>query len=60
MSIRFRKTKSIGPYKATLSKKGVGHSVGLLGFRVGVTAEGKKYFSFGIKGTGLYFMKYFR
>lgn len=58
MSIRFRKTKKIGPVRFTASKKGVGKSIGFLGFRVGVTPTGKKYWSFGIKGTGLYYIKY--
>ena len=58
MSWRFRKTKNFGPLRTTVSKKGLGTSVGFLGFRVGVSPDGRKYFSFGIPGTGLYFIKY--
>lgn len=59
MSWRFRKTKNFGPLRTTVSKKGLGTSVGFLGFRVGVSPDGRKYFSFGIPGTGLYFIKYY-
>jgi hypothetical protein len=59
MSWRFRKTKSIGSFRATVSKKGVGTSIGIPGLRVGVSPGGKKYFSVGIPGTGLYYIKYF-
>jgi hypothetical protein len=59
MSWRFRKSKSIGPFRATVSKKGVGTSIGIPGLRIGVNPEGKKYFSIGIPGTGLYYIKYF-
>jgi len=58
MAWLFRKSKNIGPFRATLSKKGVGTSIGFLGFRFGETAEGRKYWSFGIRGTGLYYIKY--
>jgi hypothetical protein len=30
------------------------------GFRIGVAANGKRYYSIGIPGTGLYFFKYLR
>lgn len=60
MAWRFRKSKSIGPVRVTLSKKGVGSSLGFLGFRVGVSPDGKKYWSFGIPGTGFYFIRYFK
>jgi hypothetical protein len=29
------------------------------GVRVGVTADGRKYVSFGIPGTGVYWIKYY-
>lgn len=57
MSWIFRKTKTIGPVRTTVSKKGVGWSVGFLGFRYGVSAGGRSYISFGIPGTGFYFKK---
>lgn len=59
MAWRFRKTKNIGPIRTTVSKNGVGTSIGFLGFRFGVSPTGKKFWSFGIKGSGLYFIKYF-
>jgi len=59
MGWNFRKSFGVGPFRTTLSKRGFGKSVGFLGFRFGVTAEGKKYWSFGIRGTGFYYIKYF-
>lgn len=59
MAWRFRKTKNIGPFRTTLSKNGVGSSFNFLGIRFGVSSNGKKYVSFGIKNTGLYYIKYF-
>lgn len=59
MAWRFRKSKNIGPFRATVSNKGIGTSFGLLGFRFGVSADGKKYWSFGIPNTGLYYIKYY-
>jgi len=40
MAWRFRKSKNIGPFRATVSKKGVGKSFGFLGFRFGVSPDG--------------------
>lgn len=54
MAWRFRKSKNFGPIRTTVSKKGVGTSFGFLGFRFGVSPDGRKYWSFGIPGTGLY------
>lgn len=59
MGWRFSKSKNIGPFRATLSKGGIGTSVGMFGFRIGVNPAGKKYWSFGIPGTGLYYIKYY-
>lgn len=59
MAWRFRKTKSFGPFRATLGKKGIGTSVGFLGVRIGVDSQGKWYYSFGMPGTGFYYIKYF-
>lgn len=55
---RFRKIFNFGAFRTSVSKGGVGYSYGLLGLRFGVTPYGKKYVSFGIPGTGLYFIKY--
>jgi len=59
MAWRWRKTKSYGPIRTTASKKGLGTSFGFLGFRFGVSPNGKRFWSFGIPGTGLYYIKYY-
>jgi hypothetical protein len=59
MAWRFRKSKSFGIFRTTVSKKGIGGSVGIPGLRFGVSPDGRKYFSIGIQGTGLYYIKYF-
>jgi hypothetical protein len=46
--------------KGWISRTGIGYSWGFPGFRVGVAADGRRYLSIGIPGTGLYFYKYFR
>ena len=58
MSWTFRKIFRFGPMRTTLSKGGVGMSWGISGFRVGVSANGRKYITIGIPGTGFYFTKY--
>lgn len=58
MSWTFRKIFRSGPMRTTLSKGGVGMSWGISGFRFGVSANGRKYITIGIPGTGLYFTKY--
>jgi len=55
---RFRKIFNFGAFRTSVSKGGVGYSYGFFGLRFGVTPYGKKYVSFGIPGTGLYFIKY--
>jgi len=59
MAWRFRRTKSFGPIRTTIGKKGLGTSIGLLGLRIGVDSSGKWYVSFGLPGTGFYYIKYF-
>ncbi len=59
MAWRWRKTKSYGPIRTTVSKKGLGTSFGFLGFRFGVSPNGKRFWSFGIPGTGLYYIKHY-
>ena len=58
MAWRFRKSKNLGPLRATVSPKGICSSFGFFGFRFGVSSDGRKFWSFGIKGTGLYYIKY--
>jgi hypothetical protein len=59
MGWRFRKSFGFGPFRTNLSQRGVGSSFGFFGFRFGVSADGRKYWSFGLKGTGLYYIKYY-
>ncbi len=59
MSWRWRKIFSSGPIRTTVSKSGIGWSIGIPGFRVGISPTGKKYLSAGIPNTGLYWIKYF-
>jgi hypothetical protein len=59
MSWIFRKIFRLGPFRTTLSKKGVGMSWGIPGIRIGVSSNNKKYITLGIPGTGLYFTKFF-
>lgn len=56
---RFRKTLSFGATRFTLTRRGIGTSWKLPGFRVGINAQGRWYLSFGIPGTGLYWIKHF-
>ncbi len=60
MPWRFRKIFRLGPMKGWISRTGIGYSWGFPGFRIGVAADGRRYFSIGIPGTGLYFYKFFR
>ena len=59
MGFRFRKSFYFGPFRANFSQKGVGSSFSFLGFRFGVSSDGRKYCSFGLIGTGLYYIKYY-
>jgi hypothetical protein len=49
MAFRWRKSYNLG----------LGSSFGFLGFRFGVSPDGRKYWSFGIPNTGLYYIKYY-
>lgn len=55
---RFRKVFQAGPLCWTWTKKGIGISWGIPGFRYGISSSGHRYISFGIPGTGFYFIKY--
>jgi hypothetical protein len=59
MAWRWRKTKIYGPIRSTVSKKGLGTSFGFLGFRFGVSPNGRKFWSFGIPRTSFYYIKYY-
>jgi len=52
MGFRWRKQVRKGPLSINLSKRGVGWSLGFPGFRFGIGADGKLYFSLGLLGTG--------
>lgn len=53
MAIRFRKSKSSGPFRVTASKSGLHTSVGGKGFRMGVGTNGKVRTTISIPGTGI-------
>jgi len=58
MGWRFRQVFRSGPFRWSLSKKGVGWSFGIPGLRYGVSPNAQRYVSVGIPGTGLYYIKY--
>jgi hypothetical protein len=49
----YRRSTRLGPFGVSLSKRGVGYSVGARGFRVGVRSDGRRYTRVGIPGSGL-------
>jgi len=53
MGWSFRRSKKVGPFRFTLSKKGVGVSVGVKGARVGIGADGRTHSSVSVPGTGI-------
>lgn len=57
MGTRFRKSKNFGPLRFTLSKSGLGMSVGVKGFRVTKTANGRLRTTASIPGTGISYVK---
>jgi hypothetical protein len=54
MGWNLRKAINFGPLRINLSKKGVGYSMGVRGFRVGRDAKGQDYSQTSIPGTGIY------
>jgi|SRR5581483_6827892 len=58
MRWRWRKSIGFGPFRTNLSSGGVGWSIGLPGFRYGISATGRRYISVGIPGTGIYGTQY--
>lgn len=52
MGFIFRKSIGRGPFRINLSKRGVGFSVGVRGFRIGRSATGRNTMRVGIPGTG--------
>jgi len=53
MGFYFRKSVRAGPFRINMSRSGIGYSVGGRGFRTGVSANGRRYTSVGIPGTGM-------
>lgn len=54
MAWNWRKRINLGPFRINLSKKGLGYSVGVPGFRVGKDAVGRDYTQTSIPGSGMY------
>lgn len=57
MGFSFRKSYTFGPLRVNLSKSGVGFSFGVKGLRVGSNANGRKYVSASVPGTGARYYK---
>lgn len=53
MAINFRKSKSFGPFRFTLSKSGISSSFGVKGLRLSSGPRGV-HSTVGIPGTGIY------
>jgi hypothetical protein len=54
MRWNWRKAFNFGPLRVNLSKKGVGYSFGVRGFRIGRDAKGQNYNHTSVPGTGIY------
>jgi hypothetical protein len=54
MGWSWRKSVNFGPFRVSLSKSGVGYSIGGGGFRTGVRPNGRRYTRVSIPGTGIY------
>ncbi|MDA0590550.1 MAG: DUF4236 domain-containing protein [Planctomycetota bacterium] len=52
MGWHFRKSISVGPFRFTLTTRGISVSIGAKGFRTGINSQGRKYTSMTIPGTG--------
>lgn len=57
MGFQFRKSKSFGPFRVTVSKSGISTSVGIKGLRVTKTADGRVKTTASIPGTGIRYTK---
>jgi hypothetical protein len=53
MGFFFRRSVGIGPFRINLSKRGVGVSVGVRGFRTGISSTGRRSTRLSIPGTGI-------
>jgi hypothetical protein len=59
VGLRWRKVFQAGRLRWTVSRSGVGSSVGVPGLRVGVTPDGRRYITIGLPGTGFYYTCFF-
>ena len=59
MGWRFRRSIRFGGFRINLSRTGVGFSSGVGPIRTGLGADGRRYVSLNIPGTGITWMKYF-
>jgi len=57
MGFRYRKSLRLGPVRINLGKRGIGTSIGVPGFRVTNSSNGRKYVTIGLPGTGLSWTK---
>ncbi|MDI9404127.1 MAG: DUF4236 domain-containing protein [Limnohabitans sp.] len=53
MGFYFRRSVNLGPFRVNLSRGGVGWSVGGRGLRTGRSAQGRRYTTISIPGTGV-------
>jgi Protein of unknown function (DUF4236) len=53
MGWRFHRSKSFGPFRFSVGKRGVGVSVGVPGARIGIGADGRVRETYGIPSTGI-------
>lgn len=54
MGWNWRKSINVGPLRINLTKRGIGYSAGVRGFRMGRNAKGQDYNQISIPGTGIY------
>jgi len=59
MAWNWRKRFNFGIARINLSKKGIGYSLGVRGYRIGQDAKGHRYTQTSIPGTGIYRRDYF-
>jgi len=52
--VTFRKSKKIGPFRLTLTPRGVSTSIGVRGARVSLGSDGKVRRTLSVPGTGIY------
>jgi len=53
MGFVFRRSIRLGPLRLNFSRRGVGASIGVRGFRTGVSSTGRRYTRVSLPGTGL-------